>query len=101
MKRQVVYDTDCQAEQFALCPLAVGRQGRFVGKVIACSSNGKRQLFFLNVYSFIFERERESTSGGGAEREKETQNQSSLQALELSAQSPTRGLNPQNCEILT
>lgn len=54
MKSQVVYDTGCQAEQFALCPLAVGRQGRFVGKAIACSSNGKRQLFFFLMLLHLF-----------------------------------------------
>ena len=43
---------------------------------------------------FIFEREKESMSKGGAERERETQNPKQAPGSELSAQSPTRGLNP-------
>ena len=50
------------------------------------------------------ERERESASGGGAERERErereTQNLKQAPGSELSAQSPTWGLNPQT-EIMT
>ena len=48
---------------------------------------------------FIFDRERERErertrmSGGGAERERETQNLKWAPGSELSAQSPTQGLN--------
>ena len=46
---------------------------------------------------FIFERDREgqSTGRGGAESERETQNPKQAPGLELSAQSPTWGLNSQ------
>ena len=46
---------------------------------------------------FIFEREtdRQSVSSGGAERERETQNLKQALSSELSAQSPTWGLNSQ------
>ena len=44
---------------------------------------------------FIFEKETETEcSGGGAEREGETQNLKQAPGSELSAQSPTWGLNP-------
>ena len=49
---------------------------------------------FFNDYSF-FERDRQSISRGGAERETETQNPKQAPGSELSAQSPTRGSNPQ------
>ena len=46
---------------------------------------------------FIFERERKriSMSRGGAERERETQNLKQAPGSELSAHSPTQGLNSQ------
>ena len=55
------------------------------------------QLFFFNVYLFL--RQRESMSGGGAEREGDTESEAAP-GSELSAQSPTRGLNL-NREIVT
>ena len=42
---------------------------------------------------FIFERERESAQAGEGQRERETQNLKQSPGSELSAQSPTRGLN--------
>ena len=50
--------------------------------------------FFL-MFIYFWDRERQSVSGGGAERETHTQNQKQAPGSELSAQSPTRGLNPQ------
>ena len=48
---------------------------------------------FFNVYSFLRDRERQSASRGRAETEKETQNPKPASGSELSAQSPTWGLN--------
>ena len=50
---------------------------------------------------FIYFRKRKSMSRGGAERERETQNPKQAPGSELSAQSPTRGLNSIQvpCEI--
>ena len=50
-------------------------------------------FFFFNVYLSLRERERQSMSRGGAERERETQSLKQVPGSELSAQSPTRGLN--------
>ena len=47
------------------------------------------------MFVFIFERQRQSTSGGGAESKRETQNPKRAPGSEPSAQSPTRGSNPQ------
>ena len=49
--------------------------------------------FFFNVYLFLRERERQTASRGGAERE--TKNPKQGPDSELSAQSPTQGLNSQ------
>ena len=51
-------------------------------------------LLLLNVYLFLRGRETES-EWGGAEREWKTQNPKQAPGSELSAQSPTRGSNPQ------
>ena len=48
----------------------------------------------LKVYLFLRERERQSTRGEG-QKEKDTQNPKQAPGSELSAQSPTRGLNSQ------
>ena len=45
-------------------------------------------------------RQRQSMNRGGVEREGETQNLKQAPGSELSAQSPTRGLNS-NCEIMS
>ena len=44
---------------------------------------------------FIFERERETEHEWGRVRERETQNLKQVQGSDVSAQSLTRGLNPQ------
>ena len=55
-------------------------------------------LISFNVHLFLKERETEHEGGGGREggqRERETQNPKQDPGSELSAQSPTQGLNPQ------
>ena len=58
---------------------------------------GRRQTFkkiFFNVYLFLRDTETECERGEG-QRERETQNLKQAPGSELSAQSPTRGLNSQ------
>ena len=52
-------------------------------------------FFFFNVYLFLTERERDRAWVGEGQRERETQNPKPAPGSELSAQSPTRGSNPQ------
>ena len=47
---------------------------------------------FFKFFVFLFERERER-EGGEGQRERETQNPKQAPGSDLSAQSPTRGLN--------
>ena len=69
--------------------------------VVAPGHAGLFKFFFLFYILLIFERdrERESTHGctqvGEGQRERETQNPKQGPGSEPSAQSPTRGLNPQ------
>ena len=50
--------------------------------------------FFITIFSvFIFERERETEHEKGRDREREIENLKQAQGSELSAQSPTQGLN--------
>ena len=57
---------------------------------------GGQVLWGLTAYLFTLrETQRQSSSGGGAQRERETQNQKQAPVSELSAQSLTRGSNPQ------
>ena len=63
-------------------------------------------FFFINfvvvvVYSCLKDRQSQSTSRGGAERERGTQNLKHAPGSELSAQSPTRRLEPTNPKIMT
>ena len=62
-------------------------------------------FFFICCFClFAFERERQSTSGGGTEREREREGDTESEAgsdWAPSAQSPTRGLDPQNRETVT
>ena len=62
-------------------------------------------FFFLYVvFVCLLLRERQSTSGGGAEREREREGDTESEAgsdWALSAQSPTRGSDPQNRETVT
>ena len=58
-------------------------------------------FFFLILFLHLFVFERQSTGGGGAEREGETQNPKQAPGSELSAQSPRRGPEPTNREIVT
>ena len=51
--------------------------------------------FFLFFLMFIFERERDRAWAGEGQRERKTQNPKQVPGSELSAQSPTRGSNPQ------
>ena len=55
----------------------------------------KRFFFSFNVYFSERETETESEQGRSRERERETQNLRQSPGSELSAQSPTWGLNPQ------
>ena len=53
-------------------------------------------IFFLFFYClFIFENERDRAQAGEGKRQRETQNPKQASGPELSAQSPTRDLNPQ------
>ena len=54
-------------------------------------------IFFLRLFIY-FERDRDSASRVGAEREGDRESQADSA---LSARSPMRGLNSQNCEIMT
>ena len=47
------------------------------------------------LHLFIFERQRDRVRAGEGQRERETQNPKQDPGSELSAQSPTQGLNPQ------
>ena len=67
-------------------------------KTFACVSNHLRCHFFFNAYLLLRDRDRD-ISGGGAERLR--QNPKEAPGLELSAQSPTWGLNPPTIEIMT
>ena len=50
----------------------------------------KKKNFFFNIYSFL----RDRAQVGEGQRERETQNPKQAPGSELSAQSPTWGLNP-------
>ena len=51
----------------------------------------KKKFFLMFIY---FEGERDRVQAGEGQRERETQNPKQVPGSELSAQSPTRGLNP-------
>ena len=71
------------------------------GYVIAARSSQLRVFLFLflliyfNVLMFIFGREKERERAGEGQRAREIQNPKQAPGSELSAQSPTRGSNPQ------
>ena len=53
-------------------------------------------LFFFNFFNvYLFLRETDRAQAGEGQRERETQNPKQAPGSELSAQSPTRGSNPQ------
>ena len=54
---------------------------------------------FFNVYFLLRDRETKSMSMGGADRGGDTESENRLQALELSAQNPPRGWNPQTASL--
>ena len=54
---------------------------------------GDVSFFFFFFLTFIFETERDRALTGEGQRERETQNLKQTPGSELSAQSPTRGLN--------